>query len=535
MKPVLLPVLGANMSHATVVRWFKQEGEIVRAGEPLFEVETDKANVDVEAEVDGVVRRIVAPAGARVPVLDIVAFIGGADEPVPPADQWAALRPPPPEDLAREPQFARQRSVETVSPADRTGRILAASPAARRLARERGVDLSRIRGSGVRGEIVRADVEAALRGRPVSGSDGRLDPTFVEALRRDPEAFGRLSSETKVELYRAHGARIGEGVRIERGAVIIAEEILLGAQARIGENSRVDCGRFQIGRLSAFGRRTRVQCREVRIGDALWSKDDVVIGGGGRAEPGARLRAGDACFFGEGAYLNPGHPLELGDEVCVGSRAMLFTHSHWQSVLDGYSAVFGPIRVEDHAFIGNNAFVFPGVTIGRGATVMVGSLVSVNVPERSMVAGIPAQVVRRIRPLSRDEQLAVARGLLPELARTLERNGWPAEGKEKDGVVVLSGPEAELLFARAPEEVPPVGLRRRVVLTFAGGAELPDDGATWFDLGDRRVSGPQDEFSDEVREFLRRRGVRFRPFAWRYRIGHFEGERFVPRRIRREE
>ena len=222
----------------------------------------------------------------------------------------------------------------------------------------------------------------------------------------------------KLHLYRQHGAHIGERVRIEPGAIIIAEQIVIGAASTIGADSIIECDRCASGRLVALGKRTRVHCRSVEIGDALWSKDDVVIGGGGSDEAGARLRAGDACFFGEGAYLNTCHPLTLGDEVCIGSRAMLFTHSHWQSVLRGYPSLFGPIEIGDHVFIGNNAFVFPGVTIGAGATVMVNSFVAINVPANTLVGGVPAQVIRHVAAPSRDEQIAIVRDrLLPELAR----------------------------------------------------------------------------------------------------------------------
>ena len=69
MHSIHLPILDANMTHGIIRAWFKQEGDSVRAGEALFEVETDKVNAEVEAEVSGVLRRIVAPVGARVAVL----------------------------------------------------------------------------------------------------------------------------------------------------------------------------------------------------------------------------------------------------------------------------------------------------------------------------------------------------------------------------------------------------------------------------------------------------------------------------------
>jgi len=254
----------------------------------------------------------------------------------------------------------------------------------------------------------------------------------VALLKRDAPAFRALSSDAKIDLYRRHGAQIGTQVRIEPGALIIAAHIRIGDASSIGADTLIECDRLHLGRLVAFGRHTRVRCRSIEIGDALWSKDDVVIGGGGSDEPGASLRAGDACFFGEGAYLNTCHPITLGDEVCIGSRAMLFTHSHWQSVLHGYPSLFAPIEVGDHVFIGNNAFVFPGVRIGAGATVVVNSFVAVHVAPNTLVAGVPAQVMRHITTPSRDEQVVLVRDrLLPDLADGLRAQGWTADLREQ--------------------------------------------------------------------------------------------------------
>jgi acetyltransferase-like isoleucine patch superfamily enzyme len=520
MHPVVLPILDANMTHGIVRAWFKQEGDEVRAGEALFEVETDKVNAEVEAEASGVLRRIVAPVGTRVAVLAVIAFVGAVDETVPAVEEAARTR-----DVLREPQHERVMSPADEKYSAHTGRI-AASPAARRLARERGIALDSLGGTGSHGEITRADVEAA------SAADGRVDPGFVALLRRDPAAYRALSSEMKVHLYRQHGARIGEAVRIELGALIIADRISIGAASIIGTDSTIECDELRLGRLVALGKRTRVRCRSVEIGDALWSKDDVVIGGGGGDASGARLRAGDACFFGEGAYLNTCEPLTLGDEVCVGSRAMLFTHSHWQSVLRGYPSLFAPIEVGDHAFIGNQAFIFPGVTIGAGATVMVNSFVALNVPPNALVGGVPAQVIRHVAMPSRAEQVAIVRDrLMPELAAMLAEHGAQVTRREIRETIVLDLSDGSAVqFAPAWDASAVQPNRRLVMLTFADA----DVGAvpacvTLLDLAASRVLGVQDERSDLVRELCRRRGIRFRPLAWRYRVGHFEGERFVRR------
>jgi acetyltransferase-like isoleucine patch superfamily enzyme len=539
MEAVVLPILDANMTHGVIRAWRKREGDTVRAGEPLFEVETDKINAEVEAEVSGVLRRIVTPEGTRVPVLGVLAFVGSADEAVPSPETWSTLVAPAAH-LADEGEGQQSSPLRFgEGPGERsplneppTATRPTASPAARRLARERGVTLDTVRGTGSRGEITRADVEAALVRVTTGGGSGRLEPAFLNLLRRDPAAFRALSSETKLHLYRLHGARIGDRVRIELGAIITAGEIVLGAGSVIGADAVIECERLHLGRLVAFGTRTRVHCRSVEIGDALWSKDDVVIGGGGSEEPGARLRAGDACFFGEGAYLNTCHPLTLGDEVCIGSRAMLFTHSHWQSVLRGYPSLFGPIEIGNHVFIGNTAFVFPGVSIGDGATVMVNSFVATNVPANTLVGGVPAHVLRHIVAPTRDEQIAIVRQrLLPELAQVLSERGYQVRQETAgEGTTTLDLGDGRSVHFAAAWTAGGVAVRSRlVVLTFNADPGGVPAGVTLFDLANPQVTGMQDQLSDEVREFCRRRGIRFRPFAWRYGVGHFDGERFHSR------
>jgi hypothetical protein len=211
---------------------------------------------------------------------------------------------------------------------------------------------------------------------------------------------------------------------------------------------------------------------------------------------------------------------------------MLFTHSHWQSVLRGYSSLFAPIEIGDHVFIGNNAFIFPGVTIGSGSTVTVNSFVALNVPPDTLVGGVPAQVIRHVSAPSRAEQIAIVHDrLMPELATVLSERGQQLSCQADGDLVTLASAEgAAVLFIPAWDPAALPKRRRVVILTFADApAVVAPPGSTVFDLAAGRVFGTQDELSDEVREFCRRRGIRFRPFAWRYAVGHFDSERFCPR------
>src|ERR1700751_1933751 len=157
---VILPRLGQGMESGTIVRWLKSEGEPVEKGDPLFELDTDKVTQDVEAETSGVLLKIAVPEG-EVPVGQTVAFIGAEGEAVP---EVVAV---PDSDTTRqevgESEPEDERPVPVTAPQETNGRIKA-SPLARRLARERGIDLGSVRGSGPDGRIVAEDVERAEAG-----------------------------------------------------------------------------------------------------------------------------------------------------------------------------------------------------------------------------------------------------------------------------------------------------------------------------------------------------------------------------------
>jgi pyruvate dehydrogenase E2 component (dihydrolipoyllysine-residue acetyltransferase) len=158
---VILPRLGQGMESGTIVRWLKSEGEPVEKGEPLFELDTDKVTQEVEAEAAGVLLKI-AVAEGEVPVGQTVAFIGAAGEDVP----EVAPAAPQEEEAAKpaEPEPAQEAPQQEAAPTT-NGRIKA-SPLARRIARERGIELSGIRGTGPDGRIVAEDVERTEAGGP---------------------------------------------------------------------------------------------------------------------------------------------------------------------------------------------------------------------------------------------------------------------------------------------------------------------------------------------------------------------------------
>jgi pyruvate dehydrogenase E2 component (dihydrolipoamide acetyltransferase) len=174
---VRLPQAGMGMTDGTVLAWLKDVGDEVRTGECIAEVEAAKTTLEIEAPCDGILTRILAPEGTLVPVREVMALIAAPGEPAgqPPADP--ARQPPadparqPPADPARQPP----PEVQVV-------------PAARRLAREHGIALAGVTGSGPGGRITEADVRARIEPapgpsvQPLAGTRGLIARRMMASL-----------------------------------------------------------------------------------------------------------------------------------------------------------------------------------------------------------------------------------------------------------------------------------------------------------------------------------------------------------------
>lgn len=179
-KEVIMPALGMAQETGVLQQWLKAEGEEVAAGEPLMEVETDKAVVEVEAPASGVLGGVSANPGEEIPVGQVIAFILAAGEEVPVGAEIEPSKEPEalPEGR-RVPVPSAARPVPAVVESAPSGKLLA-SPKARRLVQEHGLDLSSLPGSGPEGAVLAADVLAAVDRQaepsPAVPSTGPIEP-----------------------------------------------------------------------------------------------------------------------------------------------------------------------------------------------------------------------------------------------------------------------------------------------------------------------------------------------------------------------
>ena len=192
MYEVKMPKLGQTVEEAEIVQWLKQEGDLVNEGDALFTVQTDKAEIEYESPASGVLRKILIGEGVEVPVLTTVALIGAADEALPDLAQYGVA--PVAASVTEETPAAQAAPspLPVASPAA-TG-AARVSPRARKIAAERGIDATALRGSGVGGRVMAADVSA----QAARAEDVRITPTAR-----------RMAANVGIDITAVQGTGIG--------------------------------------------------------------------------------------------------------------------------------------------------------------------------------------------------------------------------------------------------------------------------------------------------------------------------------------
>jgi pyruvate dehydrogenase E2 component (dihydrolipoamide acetyltransferase) len=194
---VVMPALEMAQETGKLIAWRKQEGDRVTKGEPLLEIETDKAVVEVEAPADGILAGIKASAGEDIPVGQTIAWIVAPGEAVPVEEAPAAP-------AARAGSHAKAESSAATSQASASAQAQTSSarisPKARRLAKELGVDIATVRGSGSDGEILASDVQAAAQSpaAPMAASAGTEK---TSASIEVPSSLGRIMAERTTQSW----------------------------------------------------------------------------------------------------------------------------------------------------------------------------------------------------------------------------------------------------------------------------------------------------------------------------------------------
>jgi pyruvate dehydrogenase E2 component (dihydrolipoamide acetyltransferase) len=233
MSEVVMPRLSDSMEEGTILTWLKQVGDEVAVGDELVEIETDKANMAYESDTAGTLTEILAQEGETLPIGSPIARIGESNG-QPDSDEGQAAGPAGPAAAGDPPPAAEQQGVPpTTSPTgeaeDGDGDRVKASPLARRLARDKGLDLHDLHGSGPGGRIVKHDVEEAASpaagpaGQPPSSQTAKGE-TQAQELNKLQQTIARRMAESK-----ATAPHFYLTIEIDMGKAVEARAAIKGA------------------------------------------------------------------------------------------------------------------------------------------------------------------------------------------------------------------------------------------------------------------------------------------------------------------
>jgi pyruvate dehydrogenase E2 component (dihydrolipoamide acetyltransferase) len=295
MADVVMPRLSDSMEEGTILQWLKQVGDEIAVGDELVEIETDKANMAYESDVAGTLTEILAEEGETLPIGSTIARVGdgggtmgSAAGPVtgegPPGGAAAPFSAPPP----RHPQKER---IEPPGDSDGGGRPKA-SPLARRIAKERGLDLAQLQGSGPSGRIVKADVERAEPGEPAAASTplpapvseapetakgqttyqdlSKLQSTIARRMAESKATAPHFYLEAEVDMSRAVEARGRIKGGAAEGEVVPSfnDMVVKACALALREFPRAN-GAYRDGRFELYSR--------VNVGVAVAGQDALVV------------------------------------------------------------------------------------------------------------------------------------------------------------------------------------------------------------------------------------------------------------------
>lgn len=333
--------------------------------------------------------------------------------------------------------------------------------------------------------------------------------------------FGILPSPLKILFYRWRGARIGRGVKLGFGSVILAGEALdIGDHTCIGMFTAIDAAKVKMGKRNAIRSFVLIEAAAIDIGDDVRISETVLIRPFVTSAQ-ARIVVRDRAHIFPFAMIDVTREVHIGEESSVGYGTYIFTHGAYKSKLDGYPVVFDGVHIGKGVWIPSRVFIMPSVRIGDDAVIGTGALVNRDVAAGALAVGMPAKVVKTREEFtvrhSQAEKAQMVEDMLHEFCQYLQDDArWRAQVAKSAGRVAWT--------LSAPQGKPPPGLELvesaalatdeclSVLLTpvaddVLGGWERT--GKMWFCIASKRCSGRLDALGEELREFFRRYGLYF--------------------------
>jgi len=329
---------------------------------------------------------------------------------------------------------------------------------------------------------------------------------------------GILPPFLKKAYYRALGAKIGKNVSIGLFSIINAKSIEIGDDVKISSLCFINVRNLKLGDRVKINSFVAIDTGDITIDDDSLIMEQTVIGG--MLTPQSSLFIGKRCKIFPYCFINPTKKIIIEDDVGIGGATYIFTHGSWQSQLDGFPISFGPVTIKKGVWFPWRVFVMPNVTVGEYATIGAGSIITKDIPPRSLAVGTPAKVINSgdgyIKSFTLEEKTKMVNDILSEFSEYLiymgHKSSTTTSNKETRITVSNRKNSENASFSNSFTKPPDADV-------FISLVKIPDDylkelknrGIIWFDIESRLCSLRSNFLSDMLKNFLSRYGIRFEP------------------------
>jgi acetyltransferase-like isoleucine patch superfamily enzyme len=445
MSIVLIPRLNSNEDELLLASLLVENGDEVDVGQELAILESTKAVESIIAEDAGKITSISFSEGSMVSVGSVLMSIGEETKV---------------DEIIKKPKLTDITKHKTAG--------------------------ERLRNRGKIKQKSQIDEKRAVKIIPSQELDWVIEAQeMLPKYAKNKKSWGAgdfpESSIADNVILSARSLFIEKGVIIESGVVLDVEDAIIRSGSRIGANTTIQTNSFILSEGAVIG-----------------AEVNVDLAGG--AFPDSCLFVGPLCLVGGRVMINTCREVLLERESAISPSANLFTHSFWQSILEGYTVKFKPIRLQEKAWIGSGCQILPGVTIGKGAILMSNSTAVEDISPESMAAGVPATVIKYpiVKNITLQQQYQRILTAFADWAQQFRAQGCQTSVKEDCLDVIFPNGSHQSVSVKIKGEA--------ILLVLSNSAQ--------FNLTLRQFSGEHNRFTDELRNLLRRRGIRILPDDW---------------------
>jgi len=481
-KNFYLPAEDVNDEESTITKLYFNSGDKIKKNDLIYSFETTKAVVDVDSDCAGYIQYFVSE-GDVASVGDLVCKISKSK-------------------VDKNQQSDEKNNESNIQPTKK----------AQALANKHGINID---GLGLVGIIKEKDLLPYINSINKENKPDKcltLDKNndFISYLLNE-NSFKKLSSDEKISKYKENGHLIGKNVKIAAGSLLIANKIEIKDNVTIGKNVFIESPVVKIGSNTIIGNNCEFVASQISLGDYNNISNNVFVDISGGRYPDSNLKTGRGCLIAYEVYINVCRQVILGENVALSPKSMIYTHSYWQSILDGYPANFGPVKMMDDTWLGSMSHILPNVKIGEGSTIISNSLVTSDVSPFTMVGGVPAIVVKEKinKNLSKKDKTKKIQQLFFELAEWLSSKDCEVV-KENDSLITIKNNNKNktcLLYNRETEISKNKGYD--IVISLEKNEKIIKDALASFIIDEKLFQGNYGKTENMILEFFRRRGIRF--------------------------